>query len=274
MIVFPNAKINLGLAIVEKRKDGFHNIETVFYPIGLSDVLEVIESKSGKGHGVDFSSSGIPIPGKEDDNLCVKAYNLLATEFDLPPVKIHLHKVIPMGAGLGGGSSDAAYFLIAINKLLRLNLSFGELHHYARKLGSDCSFFISNQVVFAQGKGDEIEHLKLSLSGYYLGVIQPKLHISTQAAYSNVKPAKAVQSIEEIVSQPISTWKHSLHNQFEDTVFINFPEPGNIKTKLYEMGALYAAMSGSGSSVFGIFSSPIDLKKQFLGSFVWEEILR
>ena len=274
MIVFPNAKINLGLDIIEKRKDGFHTIESVFYPIGLSDVLEVIESKVGTKSKIQFKSSGIAIPGKDGENLCVKAYNLLCIAYDLPPVHIHLHKIIPVGAGLGGGSSDAAFFLKAINNLFQLHLSFGELHHYARELGSDCSFFISNQAVFAEGKGDEMEHVKLSLAGKYLVLIKPEIHISTQEAYAQVKPRKPKKSLEELIFLPLTSWKDKIHNQFEETVFSNHPEIKKIKEKLYESGAEYAAMSGSGSSVFGIFSSPLELKQQFEKCFVWEEMLK
>ena len=274
MIVFPNAKINLGLDIIEKRKDGFHAIESVFYPIGLSDVLEVIETKTGTKNKVQFKSSGIFIPGTDSENLCVKAYDLLSREYDLPAVSIHLHKIIPVGAGLGGGSSDAAFFLKAINNLFQLQLSFGELHHYARELGSDCSFFISNQAVFAEGKGDEMEHVKLSLAGKFLVLVKPPIHISTKEAYAQVKPQKPKKSVEELIVMPLTSWKNKIHNQFEDTIFSSHPEIKKIKEKLYSLGAEYAAMSGSGSSVFGIFSSVVELKKQFKDCFVWEEILK
>ncbi len=274
MLVFPNAKINLGLNIVEKRTDSFHNIESVFYPIGWSDVLEIVQYRGKSKKRLHFQSTGISIPGKPNDNLCVKAYNLLSSQFDLPPIKIHLHKLIPIGAGLGGGSSDAAFFLKAINNLFELNLSFGELHHYARELGSDCSFFISNQPTFAEGKGDEMEHVKVNISGKHLVVIKPPIHISTKEAYARVQPQKPIVSLEEIILQPISSWKYTVVNQFEDSVFPQFPEVQNIKEKLYAHGAEYAAMSGSGSAVFGLFSSPTNFKKEFKNSLVWEEILK
>jgi 4-diphosphocytidyl-2-C-methyl-D-erythritol kinase len=273
MIVFPNAKINLGLAIVEKRSDGFHNIETVFYPIGLSDSLELILAKNQSGANLRFTSSGIKIPGNSEENLCSKTYHLLSKDFELPKLQVHLHKTIPIGAGLGGGSSDAAYFLKALNELAELNLAFGELHHYARQLGSDCSFFVNNQPAFAQGKGDEMEPCKVSLSGMYLVLIKPPVHISTMQAYSEVKPEKPTHSVEEIVLQPISSWKNKLHNQFENSVFKHCPQVKEIKENLYEEGAVYASMSGSGSSVFGLFEHPVKLKKTYSNCFIWQEKL-
>lgn len=273
MIVFPNAKINLGLAITAKRSDGFHNLETVFYPIGLCDTLEVLEAPNSKKE-ITFSESGIPIPGDASSNLCIAAYKLVAKDYKLPSVKIHLHKKIPIGAGLGGGSSDAAYFLKALNLLFELNLSFGELHHYARKLGSDCSFFINNQPTFAIGKGDEMEAIPLSLKGKYLALIKPDISISTKEAYSNVVPMKPKNSVEKICLQSVSSWKNSLHNQFEDTIFTNYPDIKKIKEQLYALGATYASMSGSGSSVFGIFENEIDLNQSFKGNFIWQEMLK
>jgi 4-diphosphocytidyl-2-C-methyl-D-erythritol kinase len=273
VIVFPNAKINLGLSIVEKRKDGFHNIETIFYPIGLSDVLEVVEGKAQGSSRIKFNSTGIAIPGNGQENLCIKAYNLVATDYDLPRVHVHLHKIVPIGAGLGGGSSDAAFFLKAINELFDLNLAFGELHHYARKLGSDCSFFINNKPAFAQGKGDEMESIKVNFCGKFLVLVKPNIFVSTQAAYSGVIPSRSKTSLEKIIELPISKWKQNLKNQFEETIFLKYPELAEIKKLLYQKGAEYAAMSGSGSSIFGLFSSPVSLKKDFPDSFVWEETL-
>jgi len=273
VIVFPNAKINLGLAITAKRSDGFHNLETVFYPIGLCDTLEILAAPNSE-KAITFSASGIPIPGDTSSNLCIAAYNLVAKDYRLPAVKIHLHKKIPIGAGLGGGSSDAAFFLKALNSLFELNLSFGELHHYARMLGSDCSFFINNQPVFATGKGDEMEAIPLSLSGKYLVLIKPDIPISTKEAYSNVIPKNPINSIENSCLQSISSWRNSLHNQFEDTIFKGFPEISKIKEQLYAHGAIYASMSGSGSSVYGIFDAEIDLSPTFKGNFIWQETLR
>ena len=269
MLVFPNAKINLGLTIVEKRSDGFHNIETVFYPIALCDVLEIVENTTNTKHPIIFTSSGIDIPGKADENLCVKAYHLIAKDYPLRAIKIHLHKIIPIGAGLGGGSSDAAFFLKAINKLFDLSLSFGELHHYARQLGSDCSFFINNRATFAEGKGDEMESCSVNLAGYFIVLVKPEIHISTQQAYALVKPSKPKKTLEELILQPIEDWKTTIQNQFEDSVFPQHPTIKTIKEQLYSSGAVYAAMSGSGSSVFGIFKKEMDLKNSFTGCFMW-----
>jgi len=273
VIVFPNAKINLGLAITAKRSDGFHDLETVFYPIGLCDTLEVLEAPKSKRE-ISFSVSGIPIPGDASSNLCIAAYKLVAKDYRLPAIKIHLHKKIPIGAGLGGGSSDAAYFLKTLNTLFELNLAFGELHHYARILGSDCSFFINNQPVFATGKGDEMEAISISLSGRYLVLIKPDIPISTKEAYSDVIPKKPKNSIENSCLQSISSWRNSLHNQFEDTIFKGYPEIRRIKEQLYAAGAVYASMSGSGSSVYGIFDKEVDLSNSFKGYFIWQEKLK
>src|ERR1017187_1791639 len=188
MVIFPNAKINIGLNIIEKRDDGFHNIESCFYPIGLSDALEVIENKEESAEHIIITSSGIEIPGDIKDNLCFFAYHLVAADYPLPKVKVHLHKHIPIGAGLGGGSADAAFFIRLLNDKFELGISWGEMHHYARQLGSDCSFFITNKPVFAEGKGDEYESMKLDLSNYFIAIICPNIHINTAKAYSGVIP--------------------------------------------------------------------------------------
>jgi len=273
MIVYPNAKINLGLNIIGKREDAYHNIESVFYPIGLCDILEVVKNKSipeNSENRVSMTNSGIEIPGKTEENLCFKAYQLIANDYYLPPIKIHLHKVIPIGAGLGGGSSDAAFFVRALNDLFDLHFSFGEMHHYARLLGSDCSFFINNQAVFAQQRGDEFERIALDLSAYYIVLVYPAIHISTAEAYGMIKPQKPQYSLEELISKPISSWKESIINDFEQSVFVKHPGIQNIKNRLYEKGAIYSSMSGSGSSVFGIFQQPTNLKDDFENCFVWE----
>ena len=270
MISFPNAKINIGLNILEKRSDGFHNIETVMYPIGIKDALEVIENTQTNDNIV-FSSSGISIPGDPKSNLIVKAYNLISVDYTLPKIKVHLHKNICIGAGLGGGSSDAAFFIRLLNEKFELGISWGEMHHYARQLGSDCSFFVSNRPAFAEEKGDQYESLNLDLSAYYLCLIYPQIHVNTAMAYSGVKPKPAKRSLEEdIQTLPIDQWKNFIHNDFEDSISLRFPEIKNIKEKLYEKGAIYAAMSGSGSSVYGIFKNKTDLKNIFPGKFVFE----
>lgn len=273
MIAFPNAKINLGLNIVEKRNDGFHNIESIFYPIPLCDALELIENKNTTNNL--FSSSGIPIPGNNSDNLCLKAYNLLTKDYALPPLKIHLHKHIPIGAGLGGGSSDAAFFITTINSFFNLNLSEEQQLNYAKQLGSDCSFFISNKPAFVKGKGDEFKIIDFTLSGKYIVLVYPNIHINTALAYSKIKPKSATRNLlNDIKTLSITDWKNYIHNDFEDALFPEFPSLSEIKNKLYHLGAEYAAMSGSGSTLFGLFSSPVSAKKYFNDCLVFEMELK
>lgn len=271
MLTFPNAKINIGLNIVEKRMDGYHSIESVFYPVGLCDALEVIENTEATNERIIFTSSGIDIPGNANDNLCWFAYHLVAADYHLPNVKVHLHKHIPIGAGLGGGSADAAFFIRLLNDKFDLGISWGEMHHYARQLGSDCSFFISNKPAFAEGRGDQYESMKLDLSKYYIALIYPKIHINTAKAYSGIVPKQPARSLEkDILNLPIDQWKDLIHNDFEDSIFPQFPEIKKIKEELYMLGAEYASMSGSGSTVYGIFKNKTDLKDKFGACFVWE----
>ncbi|NVO03408.1 MAG: 4-(cytidine 5'-diphospho)-2-C-methyl-D-erythritol kinase [Bacteroidetes bacterium] len=265
MISFPNCKINLGLNITEKRTDSFHNIESVFYPINLCDILEIVVSSDK----FVYSESGIAIPGNSENNLCVKAYKLLLADFDLAPIKLHLHKNIPFGAGLGGGSADAAFTIKSLNKLFSLNLSSQQMQGYAARLGSDCAFFIENKPIFAKGKGEIFEEIDFSLKGYFIGIIKSSVNVSTQEAYQNVIPIKQPNSIKDNILKPINDWKNLIENDFEKSVFLKFPELMEIKNKLYSLGAIYASMSGSGSSVFGIFETKIDLKPQFQNCFVW-----
>lgn len=290
MVIFPNAKINIGLNIVEKRKDNFHNIETVFYPIGLKDILEVIASPANTGlknkpkkitgnknsKAADFTSTGTAIPGKADDNLCLKVIDLLKNHYDIPEVKIHLHKVIPIGAGLGGGSSDAAHLINLADSLFSLNIPLKKKLQFSKQLGSDCSFFIRNKPVFAYGRGDKFMPVDFSLGGYFLVLVHPPIHVSTKDAYSEVKPQPPAKSLKKNVTLPVETWKDNISNQFEETVFRKFPGIGKIKNQLYALGAVYASMSGSGSSVYGIFSSlPAEglLKKNFRNCYIWNERL-
>ncbi len=271
MITFPNAKINIGLNIIEKRDDGFHNLQSCFYPVGLCDALEVVENTEAGAERFAFTSSGIEIPGDATDNLCYFAYHVVSQDYPLPNVKVHLHKHIPIGAGLGGGSADAAFFIKLLNDKFELGISWGEMHHYARQLGSDCSFFISNKPSFAEGAGDEYESMKLDLSKYYVVLVYPEIHINTGKAYSGVIPKMPVRSLEDdLLSLPIEKWKEFIHNDFEDSIFPQFPEIKNIKEKLYSKGAIYSAMSGSGSTVFGIFDIATELKSEFGDCFVWE----
>lgn len=258
MVVFPNAKINLGLNVISKRADGFHNIESCFLPVPWSDGLEILPSSE-----VAFTSSGIDIPGASAENLCVAAYHLLRKDHHIPPVKIHLHKNIPIGAGMGGGSSDAAFTIKTLNDLFNLCLSEEDMEICARKLGSDCAFFIRNKPVIAIEKGDKFDEVALDLSEKFLCIVYPGLHISTKEAYSGVKPIRPVVSIKEIINQPIKTWKDLLHNDFEDSLFPKYPQLANIKQAFYEYGALYASMTGSGSACYGIFETDNGLDRLF-----------
>ncbi len=256
MIVFPNCKINLGLNILRKREDGFHDLETFFYPLQIKDALEII--RTGSVEAIEYSSSGIIVDGPSDDNLCIKAYYLLKKDFpELPAIKMHLHKTIPLGAGLGGGSADAAFTLNLLNTKFNLNLSTPKLLNYATHLGSDCPFFIMNKTSLATGRGEILEQVDTKLSAYKFIIINPGIHINTGWAFAQLTPALPNKSIKEIIEQPIATWKDELQNDFENPVFEKYPEIKNIKETLYSKGALYAAMSGSGSSVFGIFEKEI-----------------
>ncbi|GAB3934010.1 4-(cytidine 5'-diphospho)-2-C-methyl-D-erythritol kinase [Mucilaginibacter myungsuensis] len=254
MILFPHAKINIGLNITRRRPDGYHDLETIFYPIKINDALEVIRADA-----MSFDASGLGIPGKAEDNLCLKGYQLLAADFDLPPVSIHLHKHIPIGAGLGGGSADAAFFIKAINTELSLGLTAEQMRGYARQLGADCAFFIDGEPTYAFGKGDEFEPVELDLSGYHLVLLMPPAHVSTAEAYRGVKPKPSEASLKDLIKLPVGEWKHHIRNDFEEHIFISHPVIRGLKAALYEAGALYACMSGSGASVFGIFDSRADL---------------
>jgi 4-diphosphocytidyl-2-C-methyl-D-erythritol kinase len=256
MIIFPNAKINIGLNIVNRRTDGYHNLETIFYPVKINDALEIIEADE-----LSFQSSGLEIPGRVEDNLCIKGYHLLKKDFDLPPVKIYLHKHIPIGAGLGGGSADAAFFIRLINKKFELKLADDQMIDYARRLGADCAFFIQNKPVFAFEKGDEFEPVRLDLSAYKIVVVTPPVHVSTAEAYGGVKPTAVKESLMDLIYEPVAEWKKYIKNDFEATIFKNHPTIRGVKAALYEAGALYASMSGSGSSVFGIFNKTPDLEE-------------
>ncbi|MDQ3191453.1 MAG: 4-(cytidine 5'-diphospho)-2-C-methyl-D-erythritol kinase [Bacteroidota bacterium] len=275
MIVFPNAKINIGLHIVEKREDGFHNIETMFYPIGLSDVLEVIENKNPKGNSVEFSTSGIDIPGKAEENICIKIFEKIKQDYDLPAIKIHLHKIIPIGAGLGGGSSDAAFFIKAIDSLFKLELSEDKKFLYSEFAGSDCSFFIKNKTAFAEGKGEIILPLPIDLNDYYLVLLNPQIHISTAEAYSGVTTAIPQKSLKELIAETsIENWRGVIKNDFEKHIFKKHPVLNDIKENLYSSNAVYASMSGSGSSMYGIFRNKPELKSELKKHIVWEEDLK
>lgn len=240
--------------MINRRPDGYHNLETIFYPVKINDALEIIEADE-----LSFQSSGLEIPGGVEDNLCKRGYHLLKKDFDIPPVKIHLHKHIPIGAGLGGGSADAAFFIRLVNQYFSLGLTDVKMTGYARQLGADCAFFIQNKPVFAFDKGDEFESIKLDLSNYKIVVVMPPVRVSTAVAYGGVKPAPVQHSLMELIYKPVAEWKHYIKNDFEASVFKNHPAIRGVKAVLYEAGAIYASMSGSGASVFGIFDKTPDL---------------
>jgi 4-diphosphocytidyl-2-C-methyl-D-erythritol kinase len=259
LLVFPNCKINLGLNIISKRADGFHDLETVFYPVAIKDVLEIVQQQHQTAD-VEFTATGLSIEGDTGNNLCVKAYHLLKKDFpELPAIKMHLHKTIPMGAGLGGGSADGAFTLKLLNVKFQLNLSNEQLINYALQLGSDCPFFILNEPSFAEGRGEKLSSIKLDLSNFQFLIINPGIHINTGWAFSQLQPKQPTKSIKQIIVQPIETWKTELVNDFEEPIFKNHPEIKAIKENLYSQGAVYASMTGSGSTVFGIFEKQQDL---------------
>jgi 4-diphosphocytidyl-2-C-methyl-D-erythritol kinase len=269
MIVFPNAKINLGLYITEKRNDGFHNLESCFYPVQWNDALEILPSDKFK-----FTSSGIDIPGNTEDNLCIKIYQTLKKDFNLPEINMHLHKNIPVGAGLGGGSSDAAFTVRLLNTLFEMKLHDEEMEAYVRPLGSDCAFFIKNKPVFAYEKGDKFENVGATLSGKYALLIYPNLHISTKEAYSSIHPAKPSNSIKHILSLDMHSWKTLLTNDFEKPLFEKYPVIASLKQDLYDKGAVYASMSGSGSCLYGIFEKEPEISDlQGPSLRIWKGIL-
>lgn len=258
MIAFPNIKINLGLSITEKRPDGYHNLETVFYPVALEDALEIRTLPEANlpeaEKKITLHQYGMEIAGNPEDNLVAKAYSLLDKEFHLPPVEIHLYKHIPSGAGLGGGSSDAAFMLKLLNGHFHLNLSEEQLEVYAATLGADCAFFIKNKPIFAEGIGNIFSPIELSLSGYQIMIVKPDVFVSTREAFSNIRPHHPEHSVKEVIKRPVQEWKETLINDFEASVFPQHPVIGEIKQELYNQGAIYASMSGSGSSVFGLFA--------------------
>jgi 4-diphosphocytidyl-2-C-methyl-D-erythritol kinase len=268
MVVFPPCKINLGLNILSKRTDGFHDIETCFYPVPWTDILEILPSDE-----FVFNATGLDIAGNANDNLCVRAYNILRTDFSLGPVRIHLHKLIPSGAGLGGGSSDAAAALTLLNQIFNLNLSKDALRRYASVLGSDCAFFVEPLPMLGSGRGEVLDRIELNLEGKFLVLVKPDAHISTAEAYASVIPGPPPVAIREVLSQDISHWKDHLNNDFEKSVFQKYPAVRSIKETLYGSGARYASMTGSGSAVYGIFDEKIDLRDTFRGVTCWSGYL-
>ncbi|HEY0110460.1 MAG TPA: 4-(cytidine 5'-diphospho)-2-C-methyl-D-erythritol kinase [Fibrella sp.] len=276
MIAFPACKINLGLQLTERRPDGFHNLLSAFYPIGWSDALEIIPAPTFR-----FTTSGLPIPGSSvssqpngsadaaTHNLCVRAYDLLRADHDLPPVQMHLHKVVPIGAGLGGGSADAAATINLLNTQFDLHLTVEQREAYARQLGSDCAFFIQNRPQYCVEKGDVFEEISLDLAGFHLLLVYPNLAISTAEAYAGVTARQPDVPLRTLLKAPIEDWRGQVHNDFEDSLFPKYPVLADIKQQLYDMGAMYASMSGSGSTVYGIFSAPPERSSIFSSYTVW-----
>lgn len=276
MVVFPNCKINIGLNILDKRPDGFHNLETVFIPIALKDSLEIIRGKENTGDVV-FSQTGFTIDGNAADNLCIKAYHLLKKDFpELPAIQMHLHKAIPMGAGLGGGSADAAFTLTLLNDKFNLNLTTEELIKYALTLGSDCPFFIINKPCFATGRGEKMEPIDISLAGYQLVLINPGIHINTGWAFTQLKNEpeenRLSKQLFQHINGAITSWRNTVSNDFEAPVFAAHPSLKEIKEILYNKGAVYAAMSGSGSTLFGLFEKDKQPVFNFPGNWFVKDI--
>ena len=255
MLNFPNAKINLGLHITEKRKDGYHNIDSCFYPIPMKDILEIVDAEESR-----LITKGLSIPGDPQNNLIWKAFQMIRTDFTIPEQEILLYKNIPMGAGMGGGSADGAFMLTLMNQKFKLGLNIAELEAYALQLGSDCPFFIQNQPKHVMGRGEILNNIEIDLSGWHLALVFPGIHIGTKEAYAGITPNKNRASVKEIIEgKAIADWKNELMNDFEASVFNSYPQLAEIKTKLYEAGATYAAMTGSGSTLFGIFKEQQDI---------------
>lgn len=265
MIRFPNIKINLGLKVINRRTDGFHTIESVFYPINFCDVLEIIENKTANSPEFQFTTTGLKVEGELEDNIIFKAYQLIKQQFAIPPIKVHLHKQIPMGAGLGGGSSDAAYMIQLLNAKFELGLSVPQMETYAAQLGSDCAFFIKNEPAYLLGKGHELEPFTLSLKGIYFVLLNTQVHSSTALAYQHVTLRNEVdpnKSLKNLLLEPIEQWKNTIPNDFEPSVFNQYPQLAQYKTQLYSAGAVYASMSGSGASIFGLFKQKPQLGEE------------
>ena len=258
MIVFPNAKINIGLNVVSRREDGYHNLETIFFPVKLADALEFAEAEK-----TTLTTSGIQINGDPEENLILKAYRLLQSDFNLPHLQFHLHKVIPFGAGLGGGSSDAAFTLKMLNDYFGLKIAQQKLEIYAAQIGADCPFFILNKPVFATGIGNKFHNIELNLADYEIVILKPEINVSTPEAYKNVIPRNPKFRLTEIVKTPVSQWKNLIVNDFEKSIFPKYPQIAELKQLLYNLGADFSSMSGSGSAVFGIFRHlPTDFEKK------------
>ncbi len=271
MIVFPNCKINIGLRILRRRADGYHDIETVMFPVrGLCDAVELLKKDAP---GVEFSSSGLHVASAVEKNLCVRAYNIIRERYGIGGVRMHLHKVVPMGAGLGGGSADATFVLRGLNDLFGLGITDGGLESLAAELGSDTPFFVRNRPVLATGRGEVMKPVDIDLKGYKLAVIKPDIFISTAEAYAGVKPAEPEVSLAALVKRPVSEWRVGIINDFECSVFAREPRLAELKEMLYEQGAVYASMSGSGSALYGIFPPETEIGGLSPDLFVYQEVI-
>jgi len=269
MIAFPNAKINLGLRVMEKRADNFHNIESIFIPIGLRDIVEIIPSDS-----TTISFSGIVVDGAPEDNLCMRAFSLFQEEIGCGNVSIHLHKAIPSGAGLGGGSSDAAFTLKILAELFNPTIPSRRLKELAGKLGSDCPFFVDNRPSLATGRGEVLQPVSLALKGFHLVLVNPGLHVSTKEAYAGITPQFPETPLLQLINEPVHKWQGRIGNDFEESVFKIYPAIESLKKDLLGKGAIYASMSGSGSSVFGLFEKPTaGVEDSFPGYSVFSQML-
>ena len=277
MITFPVAKINLGLNVVEKRADGYHNLQTVFYPVPIMDALEIVPMSDGFPSDVDcdLKVTNITIEGDEQRNLVVRAYQLLKADFpDLPRVHAHLWKGIPTQAGMGGGSSDCGYMIRLLNETFDMGLSSEQMQQYAARLGADCAFFIESRACYAEGIGERLQPIDLDLSGWHIGVVRPDIPVPTKEAFSRIHPHYPALNCRDVVKQPVETWRDRLTNDFEESVFALHPEIGAVKEQLYKMGATYAAMSGSGSALFGLFKDEPDaLRQTFPDMFTFSGVL-
>ena len=262
MLTKPIAKINLGLNVVEKRPDGYHNLETVFYPVQIEDALEVypMDPEFPSEYDCDLKVTNITIDGDEQRNLVVRAYNLLKADFPtLPRIHAHLYKGIPTQAGMGGGSSDCGFMITLLNQMFNLGLTDQQMIDYAARLGADCAFFILNRPCYAEGIGEKLQPIDLDLKGWYLSLVRPDIPVSTREAFALIKPHHPEVNCREVVKQPVESWRGALVNDFEGSVFAVHPELGAVKDRLYELGATYAAMSGSGSTLFALSRQPLNL---------------
>ena len=277
MITFPVAKINLGLNVVEKRADGYHNLQTVFYPVPIMDALEIVPMSDGFPSDVDcdLKVTNITIEGDEQRNLVVRAYHLLKADYpELPRVHAHLWKGIPTQAGMGGGSSDCGYMIRLLNETFDMGLSSEQMQQYAARLGADCAFFIESSACYAEGIGERLLPIDLDLSGWHIGVVRPDIPVPTKEAFSRIHPHYPALNCRDVVKQPVETWRDRLTNDFEESVFALHPEIGAVKEQLYKMGATYAAMSGSGSALFGLFKDEPDaLRQTFPDMFTFSGVL-